>query len=51
VRAGSALGRTKAVMLAHDFTVEILRRSVLEWTRDGVAGTVYAGGRPIKVTG
>jgi len=51
--AGSPLGCTEAIMLAHGFMVEMLTGLV----RDGLATataetaeTVHAGKRPIKVT-
>jgi hypothetical protein len=48
--AGSTLGCTEAIMLAHGFTVEVLRRLVLEGLVTAAPGTVNAAGRPIKVT-
>ena len=48
--AGSPLGCTEAIMLAHGFTVEILERVVLDGLATATPGTVHAGGRPIKVT-
>jgi hypothetical protein len=48
--AGSPLGCTEAIMLAHGFTVELL----VDLVRDGLAtaapGIMYAGKRPITVT-
>jgi hypothetical protein len=47
--AGSPLGVTEAIMLAHGFTIEMLDALV----RDGLATTeqpeMRAGGQPIKV--
>jgi hypothetical protein len=48
--AGSPHGCTEAIMLAHGFTVEVLRRLVLDGLATATRGTVQAGGRPIKVT-
>jgi hypothetical protein len=48
--AGSPLGCTEAIMLAHGFIVEILERVVLDGLATATPGTVHAGGRPIKVT-
>jgi hypothetical protein len=47
--AGSPLGCTEAIMLAHGFTVEMLGRLVLDGLATATTGTVRAGGRPIKV--
>ena len=48
--AGSPLGFTEAIMMAHGFTVETLGRLVLDGLATATAGTVQSGGRPIKVT-
>jgi hypothetical protein len=48
--AGSPLGCTESVLLAHGFTVETLGRLVLDGLATATPGTVHAGGRPIKVT-
>jgi hypothetical protein len=48
--AGSPLGCTESVLLAHGFTVEILGRLVLDGLATATPGTMHAGGRPIKVT-
>jgi len=48
--AGSPLGCTEAIMLAHGFTVETLGRLVLDGHATATPGTVQAGRRPIKVT-
>jgi hypothetical protein len=48
--AGSPLGCTEAIMLAHGFTVEVLRRLVLDGLATATPGTVQAGGRRVKVT-
>ena len=45
--AGSPLGCIEAIMLAHGFTVEILRRLVLDGLATATPGT---SGRPITVT-
>jgi hypothetical protein len=37
-------------MLAHGFTVEVLRRLVLDRLATATPGTMNAGGRPITVT-
>jgi hypothetical protein len=48
--AGSPLGCTEAIMLAHGFTVETLGRLVLDGLATATPGTVHAGARPITVT-
>jgi hypothetical protein len=50
VLAGSPLGCTEAIMLAHGFAVETLRRLVLEGLATSTPGIRYAAGRTIKVT-
>jgi hypothetical protein len=50
VLAGSPLGCTEAILLAHGFTVETLGSLVLDGLATPTPGTMYAGGRPIKVT-
>jgi hypothetical protein len=48
--AGSPLGCTEAIMLAHGFTVETLGSLVLDGHATATPGIMYAGGRPITVT-
>jgi hypothetical protein len=48
--AGSPLGYTEAIMLTHGFTVETLRRLVLDGLATASPGTAHAGGRPLTVT-
>jgi hypothetical protein len=48
--AGSPLGVTETIMLAHGFTVEMLGRLVLDGHATATPGIMYAGGRPITVT-
>jgi hypothetical protein len=48
--AGSPLGCTEAIMLAHGFAVETLSRLVLDCLATATPGTVNVGGRPITVT-
>jgi hypothetical protein len=48
--AGSPHGCTEAIMLAHGFTVETLRRLVLDGFATASPGTAHAGGRPLTVT-
>jgi hypothetical protein len=48
--AGSPNGCTEAILLTHRFTVEILGRLVLDEHATATPGTMYAGGRPNKVT-
>jgi hypothetical protein len=44
--AGSPLGCTEAILLAHGFTVEILRCMVLDGVATATPGTVQAGAGP-----
>jgi hypothetical protein len=48
--AGSQLGCTEAIMLAHGFTTELLVDLVRDGLTNATPETVHAGGRPIKVT-
>jgi hypothetical protein len=48
--AGSPLGCTEAILLAHGFTVETLGRLVLDELATATPGITYAGARPITVT-
>jgi hypothetical protein len=47
--AGSPLGCTEAIMLAHGFEVETLGRLVLDGFATATPGTVNAARLPIKV--
>jgi hypothetical protein len=49
--AGSPHGCTEAIMLAHGFTDEILGRLVMNGLATAAPGIMYAGNRPIEVTG
>jgi hypothetical protein len=48
--AGSPLGCTEAIMLAHGFAVETLSRLVRDGLATATTENVHAGKRPIKVT-
>ena len=48
--AGSPLGCTEAIMLAHGFTVETLGSLVLDGLATATPGIMHAGARPITVT-
>jgi hypothetical protein len=48
--AGSPLGYTEAIMLAHGFTFETLRRLVLDGFAIASPGTVHADGPQLSVT-
>ena len=48
--AGSPLGVTEAIMLAHGFMVEMLTGLVRDGLGTATTETVHAGKRPIKVT-
>jgi hypothetical protein len=48
--AGSPLGCTEAIMLAHGFMVEMLTGLVRDGLATATTETVHAGKRPIKVT-
>jgi hypothetical protein len=48
--AGSPLGCTEAIMLAHGFTTELLVNLVRDGLATATPETVHAGKRPIKVT-
>ena len=48
--AGSPLGCTEAIMLAHGFTVETLGSLVLDGLATATPGIMHAGTRPITVT-
>jgi hypothetical protein len=47
--AGSPLGCTEAIMLAHGFTTEMLTVLVRDGLATATPETVHAGKRPIKV--
>jgi hypothetical protein len=47
--AGSPLGATEAIMLAHGFTTEILTVLVRDGLATATPETVHAGKRPIEV--
>jgi hypothetical protein len=48
--AGSPLGATEAMMLAHGFTDEMLARLVRDRLATATPGSIHPGGRPMKVT-
>jgi hypothetical protein len=47
--AGSPLGVTEAIMLAHGFTIEMLTVLVRDGLATATPETVHAGKRPIEV--
>lgn len=49
-RRAPTFGRTKVIMIAHGFTVEMLGRLTVDGLATATAGTAQAGGRPVRVT-
>jgi hypothetical protein len=47
--AGSPLGATEAIMLAHGFTIEMLTILVRDGLATATPETVHAGKRPVEV--
>jgi hypothetical protein len=47
--AGSPLGCTESVMLAHGFTIDMLTEFVANGLATATPGMIHAGGRPMKV--
>jgi hypothetical protein len=48
--AGSPLGATEAIMLAHGFTFDMLTELVANGLATATPGRIQTGGRPMKVT-